>query len=353
MQYPALLIDRVKFRENATILREFFARNNKSFHAVTKCFCAYEPMLEILAESGIRQMGDSRLENLARVRQYAEHSLLLRIPMLSEVSDVVRLSDASLNSEWEVIGALSDAALTQNKRHGVILMLELGDRREGVLPEEAEAMIEQMMSLRGIRLIGLGANFNCYGGVIPDEDKMKQLAQLARRTEERYRIKLDYVSGGNSGSLWLIEEARMPAAVNHLRIGEALLLGRETSFGRRFLGLNQDVFTLRLEVIECKRKPSVPEGRIGLNALGEAVSFEDKGIIRRAILALGAQDCNPDGLTPRVSGVSWLGSSSDHSIYDITRASRDIKVGDTLDFDVNYAALNKLFTSEYVHKFIV
>lgn len=353
MKYPALLIDRVKFRENATILREFFEKNEKSFHAVTKCFCAYEPMLEILAESGIKLMGDSRLENLARVRPYAEHSLLLRIPMLSEVSEVVSVCDASLNSEWEVIGALSDAALTQNKRHGVILMIELGDRREGVMPEDAEEMIEQMMNLRGIRLVGLGANFNCYGGVIPDENKMKQLAQLAKRTEERYRIKLDYVSGGNSGNLWLMEEAKMPASVNHLRIGEALLLGRETSFGRRFQGLNQDVFTLRLETIECKRKPSTPDGRIGLNALGEEVTFEDKGMIRRAILALGAQDCNPDGLTPRTSGVEWLGSSSDHSIFDITNCSREIKVGDTLDFDLNYAALNKLFTSEYVHKYIV
>lgn len=353
MKHPALLIDRVKLRENVKIIRDFFEAKNRKFHLVTKCFCAYEPVLEILNEAGVRNLADSRLENIARLRPYADSTLLLRMPMLSEVREVVSLCDLSLNSEYETIGSLSDAALALNKRHGVILMLELGDRREGVMPEDAMAVIDKIMALRGVYLAGLGVNFNCYGGVIPDENKMQQLAEIAQATEQKYQIKLDYVSGGNSGSLWLMEENRMHPHVNHLRLGESYLFGRETSFGRRFQGLHQDVFTVRLETIESISKPSTPDGRIGLNALGEEVSFEDKGVIARVILALGAQDCNPDGLSPCLSGVEWLGSSSDHSIYDVSSAARDFHVGDTLEFRPNYAALNRLFTSEYIHKYVV
>lgn len=353
MNYPALLIDRIKFRENCELLVDYFKEHNKSFHAVTKCFCAYEPMLEIMAECGIRHFADSRLENFEAVARYADSTLLLRIPMISEAREVVRYCDMSLNSEWDTICALSDAALTQNKHHGVILMLELGDRREGVMPEDAETMIMQIMNLRGVNLVGLGANFNCYGGVIPDAGKMQRLAELAERTEQRYGVKLDYISGGNSGSLWLLDNGEMPEKVNHLRIGEALLLGRETSFGRRFAGLNQDVFTLRLEVIESKRKPSLPDGLVGLNALGEKQEFEDRGMIRRVILGIGAQDVNPDSLTPLLRGVRLLGNSSDHSIYDVTDVNRELRVGDFLDFSVNYSALNRLFTSRYVHKYLV
>lgn len=353
MHYPALLIDRIKLRENAEKLCALFAQQGKIFHAVSKCFCAWEPMLEVLADGGIHYFADSRLENMRRLRPYSEQSLLLRLPMISEAKEVVATCDISLNSEWDTLCALSDAALTQGRIHGVILMLELGDRREGVMPEDADQLIGKIMNLRGVRLMGLGVNFNCYGGIIPDRAKMDELAELAERTEQRYAIELPYVSGGNSGSLYLLERGELPARVNHLRIGEALLLGRETSFGHRIGGLNQDVFSLQAEIIENKRKPSLPDGQSGLNALGEKVSFVDKGLIRRVILAIGAQDLNPAGLVPQLKGVEFLGSSSDHSIFDISDVNRELRVGEPLSFRLNYAGLLAAFTSPYVHKVLV
>lgn len=350
MKLPALIIDRIKFKENAINLKKYFDENGMKWHLVTKCFCAYEPLVEILAENGCRDLADSRLENLARLNPYVNSSLLLRLPMLSEVHEVVRLCDMSLNSEWEVIGALSDAALTQNRVHGIVLMVELGDRREGIFPEQVDDLVGRMMNLRGVRLVGLGANFNCYGGIIPDQEKMDRLAEIATTIQARYHCQLEIVSGGNSGSLHLLDDNLMPRAVNHLRIGEAFLLGRETSFGRHFHGLNNDVFTFRAEVIEADRKPSLPEGLQGLTALGEKPHFEDRGMIHRVILAFGAQDVNPEGLQPRLSGVRYLGCSSDHAIYDVTEVNRQFKPGDTIDFDVNYSALNRLFTSNYIHK---
>lgn len=353
MQYPALLIDRLKFRENAEQLMALFQSRGKRVHFVTKCFCAYEPLIQELLDCGCRHFADSRLENFPAFQSFGEDSILLRLPMLSELREVVAGCDISLNSEIDTINALSDVALSLGRRHGIILMIELGDRREGILPDEIDTYVRTIMNLRGVRLRGIGANFNCYGAVIPDEEKMRQLAEIAEYIEQRYHIQLDYVSGGNSGSLYLLEEGRLPEKVNHLRIGEALLLGRETSFGRGFIGLNQDVFTFRAEVIECKRKPSLPDGQIGRNALGEVVHFEDHGIIRRAILAVGAQDLDPRSLGPQLKGIQFLGNSSDHSIYDISASTKCIRTGDFLDFSVNYSALNRLFTSPYVHKYMI
>ncbi|MDO5033265.1 MAG: alanine/ornithine racemase family PLP-dependent enzyme [Eubacteriales bacterium] len=350
MQNPCLRINSKKFLANAQALGAAFEKYDKKVHFVTKCVCAYEPLVKLLAENGFTHLADSRLENFEVLKKYAEDSLLLRLPMLSELSKVVSLCDISLNSELATIKGLSEAALVQQKLHKIILMLELGDRREGADLEEAEEIIRAMQQLKGVKLVGLGANFNCYGGVIPDQGKMQVLGDFAQTMEEKYGVELEYVSGGNSGSLYLLQEGKLPASVNHLRIGEALLLGRETSYGQDLPGMYQDAFSLRAEVIEAKRKHSLPDGKIGLNALGQPVSFEDRGYLDRVILAIGAQDVEPSELRPLQAGVEFLGNSSDHSIYNISDYEGELSVGDSLEFGLDYACLLRLSTSPYVHK---
>jgi predicted amino acid racemase len=47
---------------------------------------------------------------------------------------VVRSADISLNTELDTLKKLSYYAKASNKNHQVIVMVELGDLREGVLP---------------------------------------------------------------------------------------------------------------------------------------------------------------------------------------------------------------------------
>lgn len=350
MKNPCLLINREKFIANAQALSQAFAQQAKKVHFVTKGIGAYEPLVKLLAEHDFRYLADSRLENFAVLRKYAKDSLLLRLPMLSELDQVISLCDISLNSEARTISALSEAALAQGKTHKIILMLELGDRREGADLDEAEELVKLTQQLKGVKLVGIGANFNCYGGVIPDEAKMQTMSAFASYLEESYQLELEYVSGGNSGSLYLLDQGKLPAKVNHLRIGEALLLGRETSYGQDLPGMYQDVFSLRAEVIEAKTKHSLPEGQVGLNALGQTVSFEDRGYLKRVILAIGAQDVNPSSLQPLEEGIEFLGNSSDHSIYNVSDYRGELGIGQTLNFSLDYACLLRLATSPYVHK---
>lgn len=142
----------------------------------------------------------------------------------------------------------------------------------------------------------------------------------------------------------------MPKRVNHARIGEAILLGRETTQRNPWPNTFQDAFILHTEVLELKTKPSVPLGLRGEDAFGEHHEFEDRGEILRALLNVGREDINVEGITPQDPRVTILGASSGYLAVDVTAATGSIRVGDTLSFSMNYGALLTAMTSEYVKK---
>ena len=354
MSYPSLTVNRKKLIHNTIHILDLCRQNGIEPHIVTKCFCAYEPMIKAMTEAGVKNFADSRTQNLKKLQGFGESKMMLRLPMVSEADEVVAYSDISLNSDYLTLRALSEAAVRKGKRHGIILMTEIGDLREGVLPEDLPNLAKKVLSLKGLRLMGIGTNLNCYGGVIPDEENMNRLVRAADDVEKLCDIRLRFISGGNSGALHLIQGTRrLPKAINHLRIGEALLLGRETSFGREIPGMYSDVFTLRTQVVECLWKPSAPTGNIGKNAFGQVPVFRDDGLIKRAIVACGRQDTICDSLSPNIGSIRFVGASSDHMILDVSGCGDGIKTGSILDFSLSYGALLAAFTSEYIEKAMV
>ncbi|MGB3366891.1 MAG: ornithine racemase Orr [Acidaminobacteraceae bacterium] len=348
--YPRLEVDLKKILENSKFLSNQFKENNLKFMAVTKSFCAFEEISRVIVEGGAEFLADSRIENLEKAKDLDAKTLLLRLPMQSEVEKVVKYADYSLNSEISTISKLSEISKKLGKVHNVILMLDLGDLREGVLPVDVDATVESILELDGVKLAGIGVNLTCYGGVIPDKNNLGQLADIANHIEEKYKLKLEIISGGNSSSLYLIDKKELPSKINSLRIGETLVLGRETAYGNIIEGMHTDAFKLAGEVIEVKKKGSSPIGEIGMDAFGNHPVFEDKGDIMRAIVAIGRQDVNPDGLSPLDSKIEILGASSDHLLLDITNSETKYKVGDIIRFDVDYGALLSLSTSNYIKK---
>lgn len=272
--------------------------------------------------------------------------------MLSEVKEVVRWADGSLNSELAVINALSKAASSLNKNHKVIVMVDVGDLREGVLPENVLKTVEKIIKLPGIEFEGLGTNIGCYGGVLASYENTKILVDLAIEIEKKYGLAVRTLSGGNSSTLSLLKSGRLAPGINQFRLGEGILLGNESSLSRLIPGTFHDAFTLKAEVIELKTKPSYPIGEIGCDAFGNIPVFEDKGPMKRAIVALGKQDCIIEDLTPLDESIEILGASSDHMLLDVTKSS-NVKVGSILEFDVTYGALLRLMTSKYVSKYTI
>ena len=277
-------------------------------------------------------------------------TMLLRLPPLSRVGAVVESVDVSLNSELSVLAALSEAAVRRGRTHDVVLMVELGDLREGVMPEELIAVVRQALQFEGIRMKGLGTNLACFGGIVPTEENMNRLVQLVDELEQRLGLALECISGINSSGLELINSGRMPQRINHARIGEAILLGRETTRRKPWPNTYHDAFVLHAEILELKRKPSLPQGERGEDAFGKQRDFEDQGDMHRALLDIGRQDIDIEGLTPCDSRLRIIGASSGYLIVDASHAIGDTGVGDTPSFSLNYSALATAMTSQLIEK---
>jgi len=347
-----LEIDLDKVRDNSRIIVEKCRPLGIEVLGVTKGFSAKPRIVKAMIQGGITTLADSRLENIMALRKkgFTQDITLLRIPRISAVKKVIAYTNYSVNSEYSVIRQLSDAALAQGTKHKIVLMVDVGDLREGVLPEDAFVMAQRISMLKGVTLAGVGTNMGCYGGILPTMSNLNMLIDIANEIEKRAGIKLEIVSGGGTSSLRLIEAGEMPKGINQLRIGEGILLGTDTTHDNIIPWLHQDAFVLRAEVIEVKTKPSVPIGELGHDAFGNTPVFEDNGMRKRAIVSLGRQDVNVEGVFPLNTKMHILGASSDHLIVDVTDADENIKVGGQISFKLNYQGLLFLSNSKYVKK---
>jgi predicted amino acid racemase len=352
MSGPYVTIDLAKIAHNARTITRLCGTYGIDVTGVTKGTCGLPAVAQAMLRGGVRSIGESRMPNIHRLTASGIHTpyMLLRLPPLSEVDDVVTSVDISLNSELTVIAALSEAACRHRLVHRIIIMVDLGDLREGVWPDDLIPFVREVLGLPGVRLVGLGTNLSCYGGVIPSEENMRQFVDYACHIERTFGLHLQYLSGGNSSALPLIAAGNMPKRVNHVRIGEAILLGRETIHRTAWPGTFQDAFTLYAEVIELKEKPSVPLGETSEDAFGRTPLFVDHGKRDRAILDIGREDVDIAGITPLDPRLTILGASSDHLLVDATAAAGSLRVGDEVAFALTYSALLATMTSQYVEK---
>ncbi len=348
--YPIIEIDLKKAEENARKVATLFGSIGISIMAVTKGFSADERIVASLAQGGVEFLADSRLMNLKKLKGFPLKKVLLRLPMASEVDELVRYADYSMNSELSTLKEIGKASWRNRTVHKVIVMIDLGDHREGIQPENLNEFIAQAVKIKGIEICGFGVNMTCFSGVIPEQETLLKLVRLAREMEERYQLNIEMISGGSSSSVYLINEGGIPEGISNLRLGEVILLGTEAAYGKNFIHLHEDIFTLRTQIIEIKDKPSMPKGLIGKDAFGNVPVHEDRGILRRAIVALGRQDADPEGIIPRNSKIRILGASSDHMIVDITDDPDHYEVGDIMSFKLKYPGLLRAMTSPYVEK---
>ena len=344
-QYPQLEFDLALLRSNADAVISRCRGMGIRVCGVVKGVDGLPEAARVLHAAGAAELGTSRLEQVAKCRAAGVLGpwLLIRIPGLTELPDVVTLCETSLQSEWPTLLALEEECLRQNKTHRVIVMTDLGDLREGFWDKKELVDVCERVErdLPHVQLAGIGVNLTCYGSTKPTPEKMNELVGLARQVEQRIGRKLEIVSGGATSSFTLVHWGTMPAGVNHLRIGEAILLGKDlqVDWGIRDMDyLRMDALTLRAEVVEVKDKPTYPIGEFAIDAFGRKPVYEDRGIRRRAILALGRADVGElESLIPREPGLTVIGGSSDHCIVDVEDCPRRLQVGDIVEFSLCYS----------------
>ena len=357
--YPKLLIDINKLRENIDAVAKITKDDGGcSMMIVTKCLCADRRVAEMItAHPRVDYLADSRIANIRSYQDLVEkngkQSVLLRLPQMSEIEEVVRYADISFNSEMTTIRALNEEAGRQGKVHKVVLMVDLGDLREGIFFENEEEILqtaEAIHAMENVELYGMGTNLTCYGAIIPKNDNLSVLCDIAGKVEQRLGIELSMISGGNSSSIYLVGKGELPEKISNLRLGESFLLGNDTAYGSRLPGTVNDGLLCEAQIVELKTKPSLPIGEVGVDAFGQKPFYEDRGRIRRAILAIGQQDTDRDGMHPLDEKVDVLGASSDHLILDVTKSDREYQIGDTVRFTLDYGAVLRLATSPYVER---
>ncbi len=338
-----------KVEQNTRILVDRLAATGIRVTGITKAVLGSPGVGAAMLRGGACGLGDSRVPNLLRLAGLEPPPLrtLIRSPMLSHVAWVVDVADVSLNTEAVVLAALDQAASRQKRMHAVVLMVELGDLREGIALDDAPEAVRAVLGHSSLRLVGLGANLACQNGVVPDDRNMGILTGLVDDIEALHGISFDAVSGGNSANLnWALTTDEV-GRINDLRLGEAILLGVDPLYRTPIPGLHMDAFTLSAEVIEVAMKPAQPRGDRAQAAFGEAPVRTGSRTVHQAILALGRQDVDLAGLHPP-SGITILGMSSDHLIVDL--GDHPVAVGDEIDFGVGYSALVRAMTSPFVTK---
>lgn len=368
--YPLLRINKRKIIENTKTIVNY-SKDPFNITAITKCVGGNLEIAQAFLDGGVTAIGDSRIKNLKDLAELPCEKWLIRIPMPSECNHTVAYSTLSLNSEIETIRLLNTAAKAQGHIHGILLMFDLGDLREGYFigdgthqsPEVDELIsdslkkldedIKEILEMEYIHLRGIATNATCVGATIPHPETYKEFFKVKETIEEKYHYPLDIISGGNSSTWHMVKEGVLPSLINNLRIGDLILFGRESAYFKCYEELHQDAFILDVEIIEIQKKPTYPIGEIGRNAFGDAPTFEDKGIRLRAICALGRQDTEPEHLFPINKGVTIESYSSDHLVLDVTDALDDYTIGDIISLRCDYMGALYASTSEYVNKMII
>lgn len=353
-----IVLNRKKLKENYQYLDNLFNASNIEWGIVSKVFCGSRLYLKEIIGLGIRQICDSRITNLKIIKSIdpSIETVFIKPAAKRYVSSVVKYADASFNTEYGTIKMLSDEAVRQDKLHKIIIMIELGELREGVMREDFIDFYAKVFKLPNIEVAGIGTNLTCMYGVLPNQDKLVQLCLYEQLIEAKFNKTIPYISGGTSVTIPLIAKGLLPKGVNHFRVGESLFLGTDVYNHQPNPNLHQDVFKLCAEIIELREKPMIPDGDIGHNLTGDELSFENgqtEDTSYRAIIDIGLLDVEANHIFPTSKNIKIVGSSSDMMVVDLGEDYKQYKVGALIEFNLNYMGILRVMNCDYVDKRIM
>ncbi len=352
-----ITLDSDKLRANHKFLDKIFKERGIEWSVVTKMMCGNKEFLTELLKLDINQICDSRISNIKAVKAIRPdiEAIYIKPPAKKAIPGVVKYADISMNTEISTIRLLSKEAVKQNKKHKIVIMLEMGELREGVLHENFINFYERVFSLENIEVIGIGTNLNCMYGVLPSHDKLIQLSIYKQLIEAKFNKSIKYLSGGSSVTIPLIFQDLLPKGINHFRVGETLYLGTDVYNDSVIEGMEVDLFQFYAQIIELKQKPGIPIGEMGTNLEGDTFEIESdmsSQISCRAILDVGLLDVDRNHLNPKDPNVKVVGVSSDVTVVDLGKNSNSYKTGDFLEFKIDYTGILKILNSRYIDKYI-
>jgi predicted amino acid racemase len=359
-----LIIFKNKIQNNIKYLSEYFKSKNINWSLVTKVFSGDKEFLKnVLTDDvieNIDSIGDSRLTSLKNLKEVNPdmRTIYIKPPAKIYADEIIKYADISLNTSFTTIRALNEAAKKSNKIHQIIIMVELGELREGVKRTELMSFYEKVFQLSSIDIIGIGSNLGCMYGIEPTYDKLLQLSLYKELISAKFNKDLKYISGGTSITLPLIENDEVPKDINHFRIGEAVFFGISPLDNEQFKELSIDTFEFTANIIELEEKKIVPDGIISDGNIGHSADFDKEDLTVtsiKAILDFGLLDVDQKDIEFIDTELEYVGITSDMIVIDIgenktKEGGNKYKIGDKIHFKPNYMAVARLLNSKFIGK---
>lgn len=350
-----ITLDTEQLNSNFRYLKNLFDKHDIQWAVVTKLLCGNKEYLSEILKLDIQQVCDSRVTNLKMIKSLRPdiETIYIKPPAKRAIKGVVRYADISMNTQIGTIKMLSEEAQRQQKTHKIIVMIELGELREGVMRNDFIHFYEEIFKLKNIEVVGIGANLSCLYGILPSHDKLIQLSLYEQLIEAKFNKCIRYVSGGSSVTIPLIFQGLLPAGINHFRVGETLFFGTDVYHDSVIPEMKNNVFRLYAEIIEINEKPLVPIGNSGTNLEGDVLEFDEKLLGKtgcRAIVDIGLLDVESKHITPVDTTIKIVGMSSDMIVLDVGKNCKNYKVGDVIEFKPDYMGVLKILNSRYVDK---
>ncbi|MCC5938982.1 MAG: alanine/ornithine racemase family PLP-dependent enzyme [Lunatimonas sp.] len=347
-----------KLQDNFEFLKNHFNIHGVAWGVVSKMLCGNRRYLKELIDLGVDEVHDSRISNLRKIKEINPNvqTVYIKPPSKRNLADMVRYADVSLNSELNTIRWISDEAVKQGKMHKIIIMVETGDLREGVMGDHLVEFYEKVFDLPNLEIIGLGTNLNCLNGVLPSADKLIQLSLYKQIIELKFSKEIPWVSAGTSVTIPLMLHKQLPKGINHFRVGETLYFGIDLFEDTVIEGMHGDVFELFVEIIEMQEKPLLPSGVLAANPQGEVMEVDESLYGKtsyRAIIDIGLLDVDPKYLIPVDDDFEIIGGSSDMLILNLQQNPNGYKVGDLIAFKLKYMGALAVLNSSYIEKRVV
>jgi ornithine racemase len=350
-----VLIHIDKLRHNLSFIRGICRKAGLQPVWITKGCQAHPEILKLLAETPGEMIGDVSPANLAKARKLVTGKLMMvQLPDPDKAAAIGTGTDVWLVSDPAHARMIAAAARRQGSLPELVLMVDVGNRREGVMPDRAVNTAAAIQAVEGIALTGLGTSVGCYGGYRAGLADMRQLVTIAENVEAKLDCRFDILSAGSGTMLLeLAVQGKLPERVNQLRIGAAAFVGEMPPTKTAIPGLYHDAFILQGEVLETSLKPSMPACATGVDAFGKQVVFKDRGPRRLCVLNFGLLEVDAYGLTPLDQGLCIVGATSNYTLCDATRCDSQPSIGDTLSFRMAYSSMARAMASDDVEKVVV
>jgi len=340
---PLIVVNLDAVAEATRRLADDLLRRGIALIGVTKCVDG-EPLIgRTMLEAGCSGLADSRLSGLVKLAAHALAPLtLIRPPQPDELEAVAQVADRVCLSDVGVARVLAEHA--RGAALQVLLTVDLGDRREGVLPEAAPAVATQLSRLPGIELAGICVNFACLSGQLPSPE-------LFRQAEDVLAAIADACAGEpllSLGGTCVVQalDGYRPRFTTELRAGGGPVFGYDFVSGSGIAGLERTDPVLSAVVLESYRKPPATPGRYGRDAFGHVPDADlPRDDAWYSLLNLGRRDVEPQGLRPLLPGTRIVGATSDVTVLV---SDEPLTPGDEVEFAVDYDALVRAITSPYV-----